>query len=846
LTAAIVGCGPRGIDHAVAIGEVDGVSLAAFADLVQARRERAQAEFGVPAYGEASEMLSATNPEIVVVATPHDVRGELIGRIATGESVSAIVVEKPLALSMTAAEEMVAACDRAGVQLSVGYQLRFVPHFIALKEAIDSGELGSIEFIRGLSYGHLLDQGPHLVDAVRALTGGRRVLWAMSQRGAALTPADAPGDRDGLIPDISAWTTHHLALEGGVRCALETGPLHQRGDRYGQGAEEIDDYLDKRMTVIGSRGIAQFVAGGDCRILTDDDDGWRTHAGGVARYVSANRAFHEEVRDGLLHGTPHRCDAHDSLDSLEGLLACARSLTDGDAVTLPLEREGRAATLAVGPKPTLEASVILPIPDHRGYAEQAVRSWTEGQTFDRGRYEVLVAVDGVEPGLDELVQRLLGPGDRLIRKDCVHEIELYDKAARAARGRVLLLTEPHCIAEPTCIEEFLAHLARTGEVGGFGRSVGINANALARMEETLYEEGIRPWVHPDHWCKVILRATAIDRQVFLDVGGFETAYGRFAEFALAAKLHASGKRLGHAPGAAVQHVYTTSFSMLEPHIEDFLDGELAYRLDYPPEYCERYFGAPREWVERRVLTKEGARAAWGVAFRALLRPAAWRYGSARPLLDTLRRLSPAALLGPRPALARANLSYALARLRCRLWWFSERRQMRAYRDAWDGLTGRSRLRDLAALPPERSAAPARPPFALADISDERLLGFHATERFNGTTFRWSRSVALAEVPVNPGAYQVEIDTGGLRDPRDVGLQVFFNGRRIPRSHLNVDPRRIAFPVEPGQFSSDANQRVGFVSVSFQPSREADSPDTRELGLPVSSIDFRPVAEPGGG
>src|SRR5262249_4689101 len=154
-----------------------------------------------------------------------------------------IVVEKPLALSMDEAEEMAAACDRAGVQLIVGHQLRFAPHFAALVDAVEADELGTLEFIRALSYGHLLDQGPHLVDAARALTGGRRFSWAMSQLGGDLVPGEHLGDRDGLVPEVPAWTTHHLALEGGVRMTMETGRLHQRSPQFGEGEEEIDDYL---------------------------------------------------------------------------------------------------------------------------------------------------------------------------------------------------------------------------------------------------------------------------------------------------------------------------------------------------------------------------------------------------------------------------------------------------------------------------------------------------------------------------------------------------------------------------------------------------------------------------
>ncbi len=839
LTAAIVGCGARGTEHAAALAEVEGVSLTGVCDRAESSRDRASAELGVPGFAEVSELLTSTRPEIVVVATPPDVRIDVIVPAAKSESVRAIVVEKPLALTMSEAEGIVAAADRAGVQLTVGHQLRFAPHFIALQEAIEKGELGTVEFIRALSYGHLLEQGPHLVDAARALSGGRRILWAMSQRGAELTPGARGGDPDGLLPEIPAWTTHHLALEGGIRCALETGPLHQRSDRFGRG-EEIDDYLDKRLTVVGSRGIAQLVTGGDCRILSEDTGRWRTHQAGIAGYLSATRSLHEDVRDSVLDGRPGRADAHDALHSLEGLLACVESARRGEAVRLPVSREGGPARERR--QPDLEVSVVLPLPDHRGYAQRAVRSWTQGQTFDRDRYEVIVASDGEEQGLDEKVRPLLGPADRLMRVDGVDEIELYDRAARAARGRLLIFTEPHCIAEAAFIEEMLAHLARTGEEGACGRTVAICPNAMARMEQFVYDEGFRVWSQPGHWCKVILRAFAVDRRTYLDAGGYETKYGRFAEFALAAKLHSTGKRMGYAPGAAVEHVYTTNFSMLIPPIEDFLLGDLRYRLDHPADYCERYFGVPEEWTTRAERSRSGARAAWAVAARALLRPPTWRSGSVRPLLATAIRLIPAALFGSRPTQMHAEVRFALAKLRCHLWRSNERRMLSAYKDAFDWMNRRARLRFLAELeagPPEPAE---KPHFAVADLPEERLLGFHRAERVNGTSFRWSRAVASAEISVDPGEYRVEIDTGGLRDPRRLGVQVFFNGRRIPGSRIELDASRIAFRLKASEFSNGGTQRLALVAAPFRPARVADSDDDRELALPVSSVDFEPLRE----
>jgi hypothetical protein len=297
---------------------------------------------------------------------------------------------------------------------------------------------------------------------------------------------------------------------------------------------------------------------------------------------------------------------------------------------------------------------------------------------------------------------------------------------------------------------------------------------------------------------------------------------------------------GYAPAAAVEHLYTTSFDELIPPVEDFVEGEIRFRGDHPAAYCERYFGVPEEWAGRAEHSRGGARAALGLAARALLRPSSWRAGSARPLLSTAGRLIPTAVFGSRPALAHAGLRLALARLRCSVWRFSDRRLERAYRDAWKWMERRSRLRAIAELEPRPPEATGKTSFDLADLPDPGLFGFHRAERANGTSFRWSRALACAEVPLEPGGYAVEIETGGLRDPRSLAVQVFFNGRRIPARRLDLDASRIRFSLKPANFSAGATQRLGLVAAPFRPAEVADSDDDRELALPVSSVSFRRV------
>jgi len=263
LTAAVLGCGPRGLEHAEALGEVEGVELTAVADLAAGPREAASRATATPGYPHLDALLDAAVPDLLVVALPPAGRAELVERAATA-GVRGIVVEKPFALRLSEAERMTHAGETHGTVLAVCHQLRFLSGFVELKAAVERGELGEVQLLHAAAFGNLLDQGPHLVDAVRWLAGERRVQWAMSQRGdgaVAGLPADRLPPRSSAHP-APAWMTHHLALEGGARAVVETGALYQRSTGF------RDEWLAKRVTVVGSEGTGEAQASGGGRITT--------------------------------------------------------------------------------------------------------------------------------------------------------------------------------------------------------------------------------------------------------------------------------------------------------------------------------------------------------------------------------------------------------------------------------------------------------------------------------------------------------------------------------------------------------------------------------------------------
>src|ERR1700684_2305174 len=105
----------------------------------------------VEAFAKAKNLPLAKNYEAVladpavdavVLATPHSMHGaQVVAAAAAGKHV---FCEKPFTLTKQEAEDAVAAGKKAGVTLALGYNRRFHPEMIKLRDMIRSGELGTI------------------------------------------------------------------------------------------------------------------------------------------------------------------------------------------------------------------------------------------------------------------------------------------------------------------------------------------------------------------------------------------------------------------------------------------------------------------------------------------------------------------------------------------------------------------------------------------------------------------------------------------------------------------------------------------------------------------------------
>lgn len=139
---ALVGCGRISKNHFEAIDKIDGLELVAVCDTDPERARQAGAERDIPYFTSYERMLAEGKADVVAIATPSGLHPEQ--GIAAAQAGKHVVMEKPMAISLTGADALVHACDKAGVQLFVVKQNRLNPPVQLLKRAVDRNRFGRI------------------------------------------------------------------------------------------------------------------------------------------------------------------------------------------------------------------------------------------------------------------------------------------------------------------------------------------------------------------------------------------------------------------------------------------------------------------------------------------------------------------------------------------------------------------------------------------------------------------------------------------------------------------------------------------------------------------------------
>ncbi|SHI54438.1 Predicted dehydrogenase [Tangfeifania diversioriginum] len=141
---AILGCGKVAHLHAKAIKNLPNANLAAVWSRTTETAQKFAEQYNTTAFVSISEMIKKASVDLAIVCTPHPFHRE--PTIEAAKAGAHVLVEKPLASTLEDSDEMINACNVAGVKLGVISQRRWYAPVMRVKEAIDAGKIGNPVF----------------------------------------------------------------------------------------------------------------------------------------------------------------------------------------------------------------------------------------------------------------------------------------------------------------------------------------------------------------------------------------------------------------------------------------------------------------------------------------------------------------------------------------------------------------------------------------------------------------------------------------------------------------------------------------------------------------------------
>jgi myo-inositol 2-dehydrogenase/D-chiro-inositol 1-dehydrogenase len=262
----------------------------------------------------------------VVIGSSTDTHADLIQRAAAAGK--AIFCEKPVDLDVERARACAAAVKQAGVVCMIGFQRRFDPTFVALKQRLDAGEIGTPEMLVITSRdaapppaayiersgGVFKDMLIHDFDIFRWILGGEAAHVHATGGNAGFPEVEATGD--------VAQAAVTIRTKAGTLCQITTS----RRAAYG---------YDQRFEVLGSKGLlqagnvrpTQVVAWTDRGLSTDKPEHFF-----LERYRDAYALEIAHFFDALANGTPVRTTIEDGIKALELAELATRSWREGKAL----------------------------------------------------------------------------------------------------------------------------------------------------------------------------------------------------------------------------------------------------------------------------------------------------------------------------------------------------------------------------------------------------------------------------------------------------------------------------------------------------------------------------------
>ena len=256
LKIALVGCGRIAVRHAEILSQqvVAGLSLSSVCDINPERAKAFGEKYDAPYFTDMEQMVAKTNPDMIAILTPSGLHANHTIKLASHKK--HIIVEKPMALTLDDADQMIRACDQNGVRLFVIKQNRFNLPVLKLKEAVNHNRFGKlvmgtvrVRWCRPQSYydqdpwrgtwaldgGVLTNQASHHIDLLEWMMGNVESVFAKSTTALANIETEDTATvilkfKNGALGIIEATTAARPTdLEGSISILGEGGSVEIAG-----------------------------------------------------------------------------------------------------------------------------------------------------------------------------------------------------------------------------------------------------------------------------------------------------------------------------------------------------------------------------------------------------------------------------------------------------------------------------------------------------------------------------------------------------------------------------------------------------------------------------------------
>jgi UDP-N-acetyl-2-amino-2-deoxyglucuronate dehydrogenase len=340
----IVGCGMIANFHAKAIADAQGAHLVGCADRMPEFAAKFAENQGCRAFETVEAMLADPDVNAVSICSPSG--AHLDPALAAAAAGKHIVVEKPLEITTERCDQIIEACEKAGVKLAVTFQSRFHESSKLMKQAVDEGRFGQVTM--GDSYVKWY-RSQEYYDS-----GAWRGTWALDGGGALMNQAIHSVDLlvwlMGPVAEISAMTatmTHER---------IEVEDVAVANLKFTSGALGVIEATTtaypgalKRIEISGSNGTA-ILEEEDIKMWqfaeeTPEDEAIRTRmtgktesGGGAADPSAISHHGHTMVFEDLItsinENRPPAVDGHEGRRSVEVIRAIYESAKTGQRVQL--------------------------------------------------------------------------------------------------------------------------------------------------------------------------------------------------------------------------------------------------------------------------------------------------------------------------------------------------------------------------------------------------------------------------------------------------------------------------------------------------------------------------------